>query len=91
MIQGVAIDGYKPEPAGRMVRSEQYKYCLYDLGVKKESLVDLSNDPGEMTNLAGKEEFKTVLEQHRNFLAEWCKQNDDPFWDTVMNEKTKQN
>lgn len=79
MTQGSPIDGYKPEPNGRMVRSERFKYCAYDLGLQRESLVDLESDPGELVNLAGNKEYRKVLEQHRQYLAEWCRQTKDPF------------
>ncbi len=79
MIQGEPVDGVKPEPSGRMVRSKKYKYCTFDLGANNEILIDLEADPGEMVNLAGKPEYKTVLEQHRHYLAEWGKKTNDPF------------
>ena len=79
MIQGSPIDGQKPEPAGRMVRSKRFKYCLYDFGERRESLVDMEKDPGEMVNLAGKKEYKEELERHRQYLAEWCRENKDSF------------
>ncbi|MCX6143103.1 MAG: sulfatase-like hydrolase/transferase [Ignavibacteriales bacterium] len=79
MIQGSAIDGQKPEPAGRMVRSKRFKYCVYDFGERRESLVDMEKDPGEMVNLAGKNEYKEELERHRQYLAEWCRENKDSF------------
>ena len=79
MIQGSPIDGQKPEPAGRMVRSKRFKYCVYDFGDRRESLVDMEKDPGEMVNLAGKKEHKEELERHRRYLAEWCRENKDPF------------
>ncbi len=79
MIQGDPIDGYKPEPNGRMVRSERFKYYAYDLGKQREALVDVEQDPGELVNLAGKEEYQKVLKQHRQYLAEWCRQTKDPF------------
>jgi choline-sulfatase len=79
MIQGELIEGYKPEPSGRMVRSTKYKYCIYDMGEKNESLIDLEKDPGEMNNLVAREKYKNVLEQHRTYLLEWCKMNNDSF------------
>jgi arylsulfatase A-like enzyme len=79
MIQGEPIDGVKPEPSGRMVRSANYKYCTFDLGDSNEILIDLEQDPGEMHNLAGNPEYKAILEQHRSYLAEWGKKNNDPF------------
>ena len=38
LVQGAPIDGHKPEPGGRMVRSQRYKYCAYDEGERRESL-----------------------------------------------------
>jgi len=79
MVQGAPIDGKKPEPNGRMVRSRKYKYCAYDTGGRSESLVDMENDPGETVNLAGKKEYRKILEQHRRHLKEWCEKYNDPF------------
>jgi arylsulfatase A-like enzyme len=79
MVQGAAIGGRKPEPQGRMLRSERYKYTVYSEGARRESLVDLSKDPGEMVNLAGKAEFAPVLAEHRKMLAQWCRQYGDRF------------
>ncbi len=79
MVQGEPIDGYKPEPAGRMVRSKKYKYCIYDIGKNNESLVDLEKDPLETKNLAGQKEYNKILKQHRKYLIDWCAKNDDQF------------
>ncbi len=79
MIQGAPVDGEKPEPGGRMVQSARYKYCAYDLGKSRESLFDVMSDPGETRNLAGVKEYRKALEQHRGYLAEWCRENNDPF------------
>ncbi len=79
MIQGAPIDGVTPIPSGRMVRSRRYKYCLYDQGRRRESLVDMENDPGEMVNLAQSESARQVLHQHRNYLAQWCRDMGDRF------------
>ncbi len=56
---------------GRMVRSHRFKYCVYTEGEVRESLVDLRNDPGELTNLALLPEYDKVLIEHRAFLARW--------------------
>ena len=79
MVQGAPVDGRKPRPAGRMVRSARYKYCVYDMGRRRESLVDMANDPGEMVNLAGREAHRPALEAHRRFLADWCRRTGDSF------------
>jgi len=79
MAQGGPVDGRTPELSGRMVRSARFKYCAYDSGNQRESLFDLQSDPGEMVNLAGKPEHKQALAQHRQHLAEWCRETEDPF------------
>jgi arylsulfatase A-like enzyme len=72
MDQGGPVDGIIPRAKGRMVRSQRYKYCVYDHGEHRESLVDLESDPGEMINLAGDPQHHKILRQHRQMLAEWC-------------------
>ena len=62
---------------GRMLRTDRYKYCIYDSGANREQLIDLKNDPGEMKNLAGDAAFKGVLDKHRKLLAAWVKQTGD--------------
>ena len=79
MVQGAKIDGRLPEPSGRMLRSEHYKYMVYSEGQRREALVDLRKDPGEMVNLAGKSEHAEALKQHRMMLASWCRQYGDKF------------
>ena len=79
LVQGAPIDGHKPEPGGRMVRSQRYKYCAYDEGERRESLVDMEKDPGEMVNLAGSKKHRKVLEKHRQYLAEFSRKHGDDF------------
>ena len=62
---------------GRMLRTEKYKYCIYDKGDQREQLFDMQNDPGEMINLAVQEEYRDELEKHRKILAEWAKRTKD--------------
>jgi len=71
MVQGAPVDGRIPKPRGRMVRGQRYKYCVYDEGKHRESLVDLASDPGEMVNLAGQPHFQEVLKSHRRMLMQW--------------------
>lgn len=78
-VQGEVVDGYKPEPDGRMVRSDRYKYWIYSEGKQRESLFDLKNDPGEMVNLAIDPEYVKVLNEHRQYLEEWCREYKDAF------------
>lgn len=73
-VQGVNVPG-------RMVRSGRFKYTAYENPkTPLEELFDLHADPGERNNLAGQSEFKTVLSEHRERLARWCKENCDSAW-----------
>ncbi|MDG1895917.1 MAG: sulfatase-like hydrolase/transferase [Fuerstiella sp.] len=62
---------------GRMLRSEQFKYCVYRDGGVRESLVDMRNDPGEMQNLVASPEFKTILSRHQHYLQKWVRVSND--------------
>ncbi|MEJ2701734.1 MAG: sulfatase-like hydrolase/transferase [Sedimentisphaerales bacterium] len=62
---------------GRMVRTDRFKYCIYDSGEHAEQLTDLKNDPGEMKNLAESEEYKDVLNTHRRLLRRWVERTGD--------------
>ncbi len=62
---------------GRMIRTDRYKYCLYDSGKNREFLVDMEADPGEMNNLAGDAAYADVLSQHRSLLRAWVEENGD--------------
>lgn len=79
MIEGESVDGYKPEPEGRMLRNKRFKYWIYDMGKKRESLFDLQSDPGEMVNLAEDLKFRNDLDNCRSQLIEWAKKYNDPF------------
>jgi len=62
---------------GRMLRTDKYKYCIYDNGEKREQLFDMEKDPGEMKNLVYDKKFENVLKQHRELMAEWAKETKD--------------
>jgi choline-sulfatase len=79
MIEGAPLNGWKPNPTGRMLRGQRYKYCVYSEGQRRESLVDLQEDPGEMVNLAADPHFHRELRDHRAMLAQWCKETHDFF------------
>lgn len=64
---------------GRMVRTDRFKYVAYDRGHHREQLFDLTRDPGETKNLAADPQFKPVLADHRERLAQWCGATNDPF------------
>lgn len=61
----------------RMLRTDRYKYCIFDSGENREFLGDLQQDPGEMRNVAGVEEYKGVLEKHRELLRNWVEKTGD--------------
>ena len=61
----------------RMIRSQRYKYCVYDSADSEESLVDLENDPGEMLNLVDDPKFNDVLAEHRRLLTDWIEISGD--------------
>ena len=63
--------------SGRMIRSDRFKYCVYSDGEPRESLVDIKNDPGEMTNLAGLPKFNDELAEHRAYLSRWIDESND--------------
>lgn len=60
-----------------MIRSQRYKYCVYNQGETRESLVDIENDPGEMKNLASAPEHKNALVQHQGYLSDWIEKPGD--------------
>ncbi len=56
---------------GRMLRTDRYKYCVYDSGQHRELLTDCRADAGEMRNLAEDPGAKRILEEHRARLRQW--------------------
>lgn len=62
---------------GRMIRSERFKYCVYNEGKIRESLVDMKSDPGELENLVSMPEYKNVLIEHRKYLEHWIEESGD--------------
>jgi len=78
-VQGTHIDEVPPQVDGRMIRSQRYKYCVYDSGEHRESLVDMQQDSGEMRNLARDTDCDDILQEHRGFLLEFCSKTGDKF------------
>jgi choline-sulfatase len=62
---------------GYMVTDGSYKYSAFDpdKGKRRDSLVDLRNDPGEMQNLVGRGEERPNLLRLRAAMADWQRQN----------------
>ena len=77
LAQGAPVDGVNPAPDGRMIRSDRFKYCLYDQGKRRESLVDMQKDPGEMVNHAANPAFAKELARHRGYLTRHAKKTGD--------------
>lgn len=73
--KGTNVPGW----AGRMVRTQKYKYCAYNLGENREQLFNMETDPFEMHNLAAAPDCQIILQQHREMLRQWCTQQNDTF------------
>lgn len=89
MVQGGEVDGFKPTLQGRMVRTERFKYCVYDRGQQRESLVNLQEDPGEMINLARDPAHRDELLRHRNLLTRFGLEQDDPLAAELLADDVK--
>jgi len=85
-LRGIAEGGADPgwrsyvvteNQTGRMLRTARYKYCVYNAGEPRESLVDLLEDPGEMKNLALLPNNQTLLNEHRKLLRQWIEETQD--------------
>ncbi|MHC4243578.1 MAG: sulfatase family protein [Planctomycetota bacterium] len=73
---------------GRMLRTDRFKYCIFDSGENREQLTDLKNDPGEMRNLATIEDYKEVLDTHRRLLRRWIERTGDRIAAEYVNVKS---
>jgi hypothetical protein len=60
-----------------MIRSERFKYCVYDDDSDRESLVDMTSDPDESTNLVADRKYHQTLVEHRRHLLQWIKNSHD--------------
>lgn len=64
---------------GRMIRTARHKYVVFNSGARPEQLFDLDSDPGEVLNLAMREESRQELIRHRALLRAWIRQTSDDF------------
>jgi arylsulfatase A-like enzyme len=64
---------------GRIVRTERYKYIVYERGRQREQLFDLQNDREEMVDLSVNTDYEQVLDAHRERLLQWVAETDDVF------------
>jgi len=83
------VDGMRPTMEGRMVRTDQYKYCVYNRGQQRESLVDMKADPGELNNLATDPSYRKVLLDHRELLTRFGKEHNDPLAAELLADNIK--
>ena len=72
--KGKGVDGIR-HPDAKMVRSNRWKYCYYADGYAE--LYDLSKDPAEANNLAGKAEVQAVESELRKRLLNWLITSDE--------------
>jgi arylsulfatase A-like enzyme len=82
LAEGREVDAWRDQVAvesraGRMLRTDRFKYNVYESGRHREQLINLANDPGEMINLAENPKYKDVLTDHRKRLRRWVEQIGD--------------
>ncbi|MCH2176692.1 MAG: sulfatase-like hydrolase/transferase [Lentisphaeria bacterium] len=63
----------------RMVRSQQFKYIIFNQGEPRESLIDMDADPGEMNNLINSVDHAVIIQQHRDYLKDYLQKSADNF------------
>jgi choline-sulfatase len=78
-VQDLTEDGKPIDLQGRMIRTKDFKYYIFDQGEQPEMLIDMKNDPGEMENLVGNPRYARVLAAHREMFAKYKKQTGDDF------------
>ena len=89
MTQAGMVDGSVPMTEGRMIRNARYKYCVYAHGQRRESLVDLEKDPGEMNDLARDPAHRETLLALREDLRKWGVENHDPLIAEMLADDVK--
>ena len=62
-----------------MVRSQQFKYIIFNQGEPRESLIDMDADPGEMNNLINSVDHAVIIQQHRDYLKDYLQKSADNF------------
>jgi len=82
VAEGREVDAWRSDVvvetrAGRMLRTDRFKYIVYQSGKHREQLIDLAGDPGEMVNLAEDPTYADVLNDHRRRLGRWVDETDD--------------
>ncbi|MCC7233725.1 MAG: sulfatase-like hydrolase/transferase [Bryobacterales bacterium] len=69
---------------GRCLRTRRYKYTVWEGPVPREMLIDMEKDPGEMTNLAAKPAFASVLADHRRLLRQHIESREDNYGRSLL-------
>lgn len=64
---------------GRMLRSADYKYVVFDRGAHAEQLFHLPSDPGETRCLVNDAAHADALQGHRRMFQQWLQESGDPF------------
>lgn len=59
----------------RVLHTARLKYVAYDSGARREQLLDLKKDPGEMQNLVPDPAHAEILASHRQSLVRWYREN----------------
>ncbi|TVR55183.1 MAG: hypothetical protein EA425_00815 [Puniceicoccaceae bacterium] len=67
-----------PVVHGRMLVEDQWKFCVYSHGERRESLHNLADDPHESRNLAPEGASRQTLEHCRDVLRNWMRKHEDP-------------
>ena len=80
-VQDLTEDGKPIDLQGRMIRTRDFKYYIFDQGKQPEMLIDMKNDPSEMENLVGNRRYSKVLAAHRRMFAKYKKETGDTFPD----------
>jgi arylsulfatase A-like enzyme len=62
---------------GRLVRTADYKYCVYRRGRNREQLFAMDGDRDELVDLATSAAHRDVLDEHRRLLLDWADRTDD--------------
>lgn len=78
-VQDLTADGKPIDLQGRMLRTKDFKYYIFDQGRQPEMLIDMKNDPGEMENLIGNPRYEKVLAAHRKLFEQYKKETEDTF------------
>ena len=79
LVSQLHPDPNRRDMAGRMVRTQKYKYISFSTGKNPEMLFDLENDPDETKNLAYDPAMREEIKNHRGMLDHWVKRTGDDF------------